>query len=340
MMITGSVIKSILASDSTATGEFVYAKINLVKAACPKELQASRQNIANNNPIVIEKNRHGYGRASTGYVPAAVVVSGGEKRAALLKKGIIQTGAWIEIGAMTINADDAIGCQELMTKLSQLLSKKFPVNPSLSYPGSSAWVVEVYPFENYMIYCQMGKNYRQYFTLDAVDRNVALQGAPVEVKTTYVNASVSGMGLISQICDGYSDMVAAVSTYLNAIKYGNYIPLQPDFAPVKIDSFGHISNVLAASGINPVDFAIWADANSKVIKEIDTKDKKKKLVPFADASAKMAKLKDGLKKMKAFSNAPSLARSTTSNMAPASMSTVPSAGGGGLGNTMYRPFNG
>ena len=313
-MLNGSVIKAILASDSEAKGSFAYAKINLVKAACPREIASSRQNVANGNPIVIEKNRNFYGKASTGYVPVAIVVAGGNKRADMLKRGIISAFAWVEAGAMVINADDAIGCQELMTKLNAVLGKKFPSTASMSYPGSSVWIVEVYPFENYAIYSQMGKNYRQHYSLDPITRTVALQGTPTEVKTTYVNASVSGMGLVSQICHGHTDMVEAVSTYLNAIKHGNYIPLQPDFAPVQINGFGHISNVLAASGISPVDFAIWSSKSGSkeaIIKQIATKDKKK---PFADAKDKMDKLRGNLQKLKA-----------AGNQLPASMSTPPPA---------------
>ena len=99
-MLQGASIKLLLANADAVgrfRGVFELAKINLVRAALPHELSRIRENLAENLPIVIEANVEAYGKvAATGYVPPAVVVSGGARRAALLRQGVIHAWAWVE----------------------------------------------------------------------------------------------------------------------------------------------------------------------------------------------------------------------------------------------------
>ena len=169
---------------------FELIRVGLVRAGCPQELSNS---VGNRGPvgfpIVVIKNRDKLGLvASTGYYPQGVVVAGVRTRAAMLNHGLTKGWAYVEAGALDINADDAIGCEELMQKLSALLMAKFyGANQPLSMQPCP-YIVECYPFENYLIFEMKGQKYRQAFALDPIERKVTLQGPQQPVKEKFVDA--------------------------------------------------------------------------------------------------------------------------------------------------------
>ncbi len=300
-MLQGAVIKQLLARAGEVTGrfkgQFQLSRINLVRAALPRELEAARENLAARLPIIIERNTRQLGKVpATGYVPPAVVVSGGQHRAELLKQGAIHAWAWVEAGALPTTKQDTISASELISALHDLLK---PRNP-LAEAGRP-WIADVYPLENNFIMCnRAGQQFRQRFSVNG-QKNIALDGGPSLVQVSTVNASLRDMGLVEQLASGSHCGAAAVQKYVAATKTGAYRPLAPDFAPVKLSGLGKIVAGLAAAGIQPVDYVRWFescgcgcgkpsvteggdeivanenedDTTGRIIKEIDT-DKKMK----------------------------------------------------------------
>ncbi len=300
-MLQGAVIKQLLARAGEVTGrfkgQFQLSRINLVRAALPRELEAARENLAARLPIIIERNTRQLGKVpATGYVPPAVVVSGGQHRAELLKQGAIHAWAWVEAGALPTTKQDTISASELISALHDLLK---PRNP-LAEAGRP-WIADVYPLENNFIMCnRAGQQFRQRFSVNG-QKNIALDGGPSLVQVSTVNASLRDMGLVEQLANGSHCGAAAVQKYVAATRTGAYKPLAPDFAPVKLSGLGKIVAGLAAAGIQPVDYVRWFescgcgcgkpsvteggdeivanenedDTTGRIIKEIDT-DKKMK----------------------------------------------------------------
>jgi hypothetical protein len=310
--LTGDTIAQLLSVSGGSVGAFKtgrsydLAHVRLLQVGCPREMAAAAENKLN-GPIVIEKNRKHYGEiAATGYYPEAVVVAGAYRRNHLIARGVLDAYAWVERGSMTINADDAIGCGELTEKLSHLLQVKIYGNnqPIMGQPWP--YVVQVYPFENYMIYDFGGQKFRQAFTLDPTGREVALSGDSVKVQEKFVNACGLGMprtqdgmrqvknplplagnqvvsrggensDLVRMVIRNTANVDKVVSKLLAAIKNGLYKPMQPDFYPVNLSDDGKILGPLVEAGISPVDFIAWADEHGGDFMEFrDFSDKTRK----------------------------------------------------------------
>ena len=92
-----------------------------------------------------------------------------------------------------IQADHSLSSDELSSALQKILNP--PTSTSALTPGSIsqyAYIDKVYPMEDYFVYTQGEKKYRQKYTLDD-DGEVSFDGDPTEVKLKYVDASVLPM---------------------------------------------------------------------------------------------------------------------------------------------------
>lgn len=176
--------------------DYVLAKVSLIRAACPAPLESTVANQSMYCAIIIEKNTKKLGTMEAmRYTPKAIISAGNARKKLLLKHGIVSSWAWVQAGAMEINADDAMGCQELMQLLSALLLEKYygpGKEPMMGQPWPS--IIEVYPFENYLIYVLKGVKYRQGYVLDPVERKCRLSGGSIEVKEMFVTAGGPGSG--------------------------------------------------------------------------------------------------------------------------------------------------
>lgn len=170
--------------------KFDLVRIGLIRAGCPTEVANTPGNRGPvGYPIVIACNRKQWGRVhSTGYFPSGIVVAGSKTRAALLRHGITRGWAYVEAGSIEIQADDSISCNELLDKLSTLLLQKFYGSNGPTANQPYPYVVECYPFENYMVFSFGGKKYRQSFALDPIEHKVSLQGAETQVLEQFVDA--------------------------------------------------------------------------------------------------------------------------------------------------------
>ena len=293
--LDGKAIKHLTGSSQIReTSKFRLARINMVRAACPPDILGCAENQVDTMPIVVTKNRSNYGYVqATQYCPASVVVAGAARRKALLADGVLRTFAWVEANSVDIQADDAIGCQELMDKLRAMVCSKYGGGCANSMVNSP-WIVEVYPFEGYCIIAMDGHKYRQAFTLDPVTRAIAFSGLLTEVQEKFVNASTETMmrtqtgqrtavapakgnnqtsttgaansELLTQIVRNWSDIEESVRMYLDVLKHGGR--LQPKFAPVTLVN-NKIAALLQAQGISMFHFARWsADAQESTTKSV------------------------------------------------------------------------
>lgn len=272
--------------------KFRLARVGLVRAGCPRELQSSAANCNDHGAIVIEANSGGVGRVeSTGYTPRAVVTGGARRRERLLDAGIVLSWAYIEAG-LEIKADHEIGSGELMQKLQDLINQKVLGTSGLglvNVPGATTlpWIVEVYPFENYVIYCYKGQKYRQGFNLDPVERIVGLTGPSTSVEEKFVDkvnaeafmprvetgvryawapsqsAKSFTLGgkhseLVTQVLRNWTNIVQASQAYLDYIRTSQRRPMQPSFYPVSLSDSGKIMDQLAQRGPGVYDFAAWS----------------------------------------------------------------------------------
>ena len=279
-----------------ASRQFVLAKVGLLRAACPRELEAATANRALQNAIVIVSNEKKVGRvATTGYVPTAVIVAGAARRGRYLDAGVAVSWAFIEAGCgLEIRADHAIGSNELMAKLGTLVSERYGgALCETGYPGGgSPWVQEVYPFENYLIYNYKGQKYRQAYSINPTERDVALSNGSTPVEEKFVNAAIGHTGyakesmsrvqtgvryawapargatqsfttggkdseLVTMVVRDSSDVLAAVAAYLDYIRTSQRSPMKPTFAPVSLTNTGKILAQLAAGGAGCYDFVAW-----------------------------------------------------------------------------------
>lgn len=273
--------------------EFHLIRVGLVRAACPQELNNTPPNRLLGAPIVILRNHDKLGSIqATSYTPLGIIVAGAKTRASLLDEGYTRSWAYVEAGAVEIQADDEIGSSELMQKLENLLNVRLygSNQPITGQPWP--YIIEVYPFENYFIYQLKGQKYRQHFTLDPVERKVGLTGGAIAVNEKFVNAdckesmprSETGaryayapmrgntqsftMGgknseLVTQIVRNWGNILEAVSMYLNYTRNaGTKLKPQmtPAFRPVNLSPEGKILGQLAAQGIDVYDFAKWSAA--------------------------------------------------------------------------------
>lgn len=292
MKLLGSGIRSVLGLKVLPlvadTVTFRLAKINLVRAGCPREVEHLRANQTVGVPVVIVNNKRRLGEIkSTGYAPPGVVAAGAATRSLLLSKGQLRAYAWLQAG-VDIQADDAVSSSELMEKLTAELGKKFfgPTGAA-SYPNSPyPYVREVYPFESYFIYAMKGSVYRQHYTLDPTDRSVRFIGVSIPVEQKFVDACGDQMArtetgaryafapmkshgqsvslgaknseLVSQIIRNWKNINDAVNTFLNAVTNGTYKPMRPSFYPVQLTDDNKIASTLAASNLTIIDFAAWS----------------------------------------------------------------------------------
>jgi hypothetical protein len=273
------------------------AKVSLIRLGCPAALQEQVSNIAAGVPILVAANQAKLGTTKTGYSPSLIVQQGEAMRKSLLAAGVIKSWVWATKSAqslLTICADDEISCEELMDKLSSLLKTKFygRQDPALGqpYPG----ILQIYPFENYLIYQMKGQKYRQRFNLDPIERKVALNGPSVAVEEKFIDAcgatkqamprvqtgaryafappmgNVQSMTqgarnseLIIHVIRSWANVEHAAAAYVNATKTGLAKPMQPSFFPVNISNDGKILASLRAAGIDPFEFALWSFAVQK-----------------------------------------------------------------------------
>ena len=274
--------------------EWRLQRIPILRVGCPREIAARRENAVSAGPLIVEKNHAKLGLvASTGYYPPGLVGGGEAYRAKLMADGITKAWGYVEAGT-AINADDEIGCRELMTGLGRLLSMKLygsekgPVSP---LQASFHNVLEVYPFENYMVYSQGDKLWRQHFQLDPKERKMSLSGEPTPVRQAYVTACTESMpyvdtgnyprhyapvkgngqtstrgGASSSLVVGmirqHGQLMRVLNEWLDYVKNGSKIAtpfnhgIRPSFAPVDVFG-GRVGGVFAAEGLNPFDYALW-----------------------------------------------------------------------------------
>ena len=333
MLVSGDVIGNVLRSADDPTGAFAsnktytLARIHLLKVGCPRELSASAENRMN-VPLVVARNRKKLGLIeATGYYPEIVVVAGGSRRAGAMAAGRLAEWGWIESG-VEIQDDDVISCGELMASLQkQIVGRMYERQTTMQ---GQPWpnIVEVYPFENSMIYACAGQKYRQAFSIGG-DRNVQLSGMPVridacggmgmpKVQTGVTQTSiplplasnqVSSRGgpnseLMTQVVRDFSNVNNAVAALLSAIKNGIYTPLKPAFAPVPLTADHHILRPLAAAGISSADFAVWAETvNARDFSDKERKGLAKRGVALPDGSFPIKNTDDLGNAVKAFGRA-------------------------------------
>lgn len=280
--------------------EFRLVRVGLARAACPPEVMGMAENLSAIPAIVVLKNPGKMGKISaTGYVPSGIVAAGARRRQHLLERGYPRGWVYAEDGSIEIRADDEIGCNELLEKLRRLVCDKVMGPDTSSGPGK-AWpyVVEVYPFENYLIYSYNGDMYRQYFDLDPVAKDVALRGGPVKVNQRFVNSgeakeimprsdtgipyswahtagntqsfSTGGKNseLATSVVRNWANIEEAVAMYLSYCRNRkNTTQMTPTFAPVTLTPDHKVYNALVAAGVDPFDFVVWsAEARYKKTK--------------------------------------------------------------------------
>jgi hypothetical protein len=305
-LLGSELTKSISAKEPfVASRVYHLAPVRLLQIACPREIMASQANMRM-VPIVVEKNRSGHGKvAATGWQPDAVVVAGAATRHAMLDVGVLQAMAWIEEG-LKINADDAISCNELAEKLQAEVTRKFygsnGPSPNQPYP----WIAQIYPFENYMIYCMSGQKYRQPYSLNPVERVVAFAGPSVKVDEKFVNAE-AGMPkvetglrqvsnpyplsplqvswrsgatseLMTQVIRDMRNIEGVVGRLQSMIRNGQLEPMIPDFCPVALSADHKILSPFIKAGIAPVDMvrgmalleAAWGDSRKPAVPGVKT----------------------------------------------------------------------
>jgi hypothetical protein len=175
--------------------EYKLVKIGLVRAACPREVEQTRDNLRLDKAIVVDANAAGIGRVhNVSYVPKCIVVAGAARRKHLLSRGVVKDYAFVAIDAMEdIHCDDEISSSELMQKLSYALKDRI-LGPGWDRRGyvpgqESPYISEVYPFENYFIYSLKGDKYRQRYFLDPVAKSLHLTQGSQKVEEKYVDAS-------------------------------------------------------------------------------------------------------------------------------------------------------
>jgi hypothetical protein len=145
-------------------------------------------------PICIDLNVDKLRRSSSGFVPKFVILSGSALVRKLKDKDVLSCNAWVGNRVLDkyprIMADDAISSSDLSEKLRCLISKTYTKPSTRDQDGCYAYVVDIYPFENYLIFSIKNEKYRQQYKLDPIAREVALDGKPVKVFEKYVDAVV------------------------------------------------------------------------------------------------------------------------------------------------------
>lgn len=173
---------------------YKLVRIGLVRAACPREVEHTRDNLNLGKAIRIDANEHKLGSvASVGFVPAGIIMAGAARRIRMMEGGFVYDYAFVDRTVRDIRCDDEISSNELMQKLDSALRDRImgPArNDSCCAPGQiSPWIIEIYPFENYFIYNLKGQKYRQGYVIDPVKREVRLGPGAQKVEEKFVTAS-------------------------------------------------------------------------------------------------------------------------------------------------------
>lgn len=148
-------------------------------------------------PILIDMNVNKLRRTSCGFVPKIIIMAGINTLKKFKRTGDLSCSAWVGDkvlnGRIRIQADDAIGMNTLDSKLCKLIDDTYNKNSKQynSLDGGYAYIVEIYPFENYLIFKNGGDKFRQKYTLDPILRECKLDGKPVRVFEQYVDVAES-----------------------------------------------------------------------------------------------------------------------------------------------------
>lgn len=266
---------------------FSLVRMSLLQLATPIEFEHTK------GAIVVRANAEGLGATSTGFVPDKIIVQGAQTRKEMMANSAIRAWVWAAKD-LSINADDKMSCSELMSMLQELLYEKYRGNFQNDFSSiqPSPYVVQVYPFENYMVFTLKGISYRQYYVIDPLARKVALAGLPTKVQEMFIDAAGDSKQYMMRVDTGvryavappmgnsqstttgarnselatciirnYNDINARVDQYLAVIKNGAYKSITPNFDPAMLGTNGRVygvSNVMASvykRGVNAFDFA-------------------------------------------------------------------------------------
>ena len=250
---------------------FKLARIGLVRAACPRELQSTTDNVNPFKALKVERNRKQLGFvADTGYFPPVVITAGAALRTRLLDNAHIFAYAFVSEDA-NMRIEGEIAASALLQQVSSaLVSRYYPrgVFRGQTWPS----VQEVYPFENMFTYEIHASRYTQRYFIDPNTRVVRLNGNHVLLNNPIVKPEfqiragtemqlptpylTSTSPMIYQIVKSISNVDSAVADYLAAIKGGNYTALKPDFCPAQLTADHKVAYpAITARGIEVIDFA-------------------------------------------------------------------------------------
>jgi len=167
------------------------ARVHLLRLGCPRELAASRENKLN-LPLVVEKNRHHFGRepqsrwfklygSGTNFYPQVVVVCGEYRRGQLLAHGALDDIGWVERGSMPLADNDVIHCGELAEQLQAQVAKRYYTSGQPIKGQAWPCIAQINPFDNYCVYEIAGSVYRQGYAIDAERDELQLVGGAVKL---------------------------------------------------------------------------------------------------------------------------------------------------------------
>lgn len=268
---------------------FTLAKTSLIRLGCPRELEGMLANRALGRPIVAVVNKKQYGMTASDYCPAAVVVCGGETRRQLLAQGYTKSWAFLERGAVDVDANDAMSYAELMARLSASLQDKYYGGlPGQAKPA----ITRIYPFENRVEFRMRDQVMAHQYAMDPVGRQTVMLGSALlcgEDATTYSpeskqfmprsqtgaryapgwtpgnsQSTTQGGGrseLVTMIIRNQSDVLRAVAQYLAVVRGARSI--RPDFQPVAATYDKKINAMLQAKGVDAFEFALWVAAKER-----------------------------------------------------------------------------
>jgi len=112
----------------------------------------------------------------------------------------------IPVGTVLAAAD--IGYNELRDLLQEAMNTRFKrsgkggsqAKCNSCSPGATPWITDVFPMDNYFIYNDNGKTFKQEYTLE--DNDVELKGDPEKVKISYVAAARQQMKAMMSMPSG------------------------------------------------------------------------------------------------------------------------------------------
>lgn len=183
--------------------QFILLSVPLNRVAAPNGSERIYASSITNEPIIVDMNRAKAGYTFGGMGPGVIVIEGVERFHAAAERGESRIPAWVGVKAAKklnlIHADHEMSSQEICDQLSVLISKRYPNGSSTSNKISSVpYIVQLYPYELYSIYCYEGKNYRQKFII-APDRSVALDGPATEVIAKFVDNVLASRDLLRDL---------------------------------------------------------------------------------------------------------------------------------------------